>query len=200
MTHARKHLAIVVALSALSAGSAGAVEHCYDFSKLAVDTRYKVGDAVQIGIGTVRIRQMPRNGAPDPHPSAQNRFLSVSQQQLAQGSAPEVHGSQVAMQILASRPVRSIRMKLAQQLGGGGLPAFLEVNGELHDFEGSFQRADGKTLGLGGKAEMRVALVADAAPSAWHRGTLGVRAKSGGIKTFSIGAQSFSADDICIEH
>lgn len=194
--------AAALAAIALSAQSA---EKCYDFSRLAVGKTFRIGDEIDISIGKVHIRDFVIDGVKYA-PQADTQFLKVNQTQIAQGTSPELHIAFVNVQIIPSQPATKVTMKLAQQLGvTGQLPANLGVNGDLHDFRGSFEKVDGKHLGSStrGRAEVKVNLVPDPStpenPSYWHRGTLGIRALSGGIESISFGAQLMNFDNICFD-
>lgn len=198
----RTSLLSLAAALALAHGPALAAEKCYDFSKLAADSSWGVNIDVPIDIGTVRIRPLIVNGQPFVAANADRQFLRLQDQQIAGGQRPELHGSQVAMQIVPSERVRSVRMKFAHQPGPDGKrPSFIEVNGEKHDFEGLFSKVNGRTLGQGTswRAEAKAELVPSGADSLWHAGTLAVRSTQGGIDQVTIGAQFFRVDNVCLE-
>jgi hypothetical protein len=182
-------------------------EKCYDFSKMTVGKTYKIGDEIDISIGKVRIREFIKNGEVFKPVNDVEQSLSVSQSVLAQGeSSPELAGRLVGVQLIPREPVQEISMLVAQQLGlNANLPAYVEVNGELHDFTGSFNIANNKELGdaASGRARFKAKLVQDAAgpdgPSYWHRGRMGVRAVNGGIATATFGAQIFNFDQVCFK-
>lgn len=179
-------------------------EKCYDFSRMTVGTSYRIGDEIDIGIGKVKIREFVKDGAVLVPTSGIDQHLEITQSKLAQEVAPEVALTLVGMQLIPREPVQEVTLRVAQQLGAGGnLPAYVEINGERHDFAGSFAKSDGKVLGDAavGRARIKADVVQDAAgtagPSYWHRGRIGVRAVSGGIRTFTIGAQAAHLDQIC---
>jgi len=187
---------------ALAGAPAVADAACYDFGRLAADASWGVDGSVTIGIGEVRIRPLMINGQPFVADKPDKQFLRVQHQQIAGGTRPELYGSQVAMQIVPSQRVRELRMRFAHQPGPDGKrPAFIEVNGEKHDFEGLFSKVNGRTMGQGTawRAEARADLAPSGADSLWHAGTLAVRSTQGGIEQVTIGAQFFRVDDVCVE-
>jgi hypothetical protein len=189
-----------------AAGSALADEKCYDFSKLAVGTSHDVNTEFDISIGKVKVREFIKNGAVLEPTSGIHQHLEVTQSRLAQGTSPEVALTMVGMQVIPNQPVQEVSMLVAQQLGlNGALPAYLEINGERHDFLGSFNQANNKVLGSApaGRARFKADLVQDEpgenGPSYWHRGRMGARALQGGIETITIGAQAARVDQICFK-
>ena len=183
-----------------------AAEQCYDFSNMPVGTSYRIGDEVDISIGKVKIREFIKDGAVLVPTSGIDQHLEITQSQLAQDAAPEVALTLVGMQVIPRKPVKEVSMLVAQQLGvGANLPAYIEINGEKHDFAGSFTQADNKVLGdaARGRARFKADLVQDAAgpngPSYWYRGRMGARAVSGGIETITVGGQAVRLDKVCFK-
>jgi hypothetical protein len=201
--HRSHRLALAVASAlALAQGPAFAAEKCYDFARLPTDARWGVDTSQLIDIGEVRIRPLVIKGQPFEAANPDKQFLRMQDQQIAGGQRPELYGAQVAMQIVPSQRVRVLRMRFAHQPGPDGKrPSFIEVNGEKHDFEGSFAKLNGRTMGQGTswRAEAKADLAPSGADSLWHAGTLAVRSTQGGIDQVTIGAQFFRVDDVCIE-
>lgn len=202
MTRSHRHVLAAASALALAHGGALAAEKCHDFGKLAAGSSWGVNIDVPIDIGTVRVRPLIIKGQPFEAANADKQFLRLQDQEIAGGKRPELHGAQVAMQIVPSERVRTIRMRFAHQPGPDGKrPSFIEVNGEKHDFEGSFAKLDGRTMGQGmsWRAEAKADLAPSGADSLWHAGTLAVRSTQGGIDQVTIGAQFFRVDNVCIE-
>ncbi len=182
-----------------------AAEKCYDFSKMTVGTSYAIGDVVDISIGSVKIRPFLKDGEVVEPTSGINQHLEVTQSKLAQGEPPEVALTLVGLQLRPDQPVQEVSMLVAQQLGvNQNLPAFIEINGERHDFTGRFDQAHNKKLGndAQGHALFKAQMVQDPpgqnGPSYWHRGRMGARAVDGGIDTITIGAQTVHLDKVCL--
>jgi hypothetical protein len=204
MTQGRLATGLTALALACAAATAPAAEKCYDFSKMTVGTSYRIGDEVDISIGKVRIRPFLKDGAVAQPTSGIDQHLEITQSQLAQEASPEVALTLVGLQMIPREPVQEVSMLVAQQLGvNASLPAYIEINGERHDFAGSFVQAHNKVLGNGsqGHARFKADLVQDAptanGPSYWHRGRMGARAVDGGIETITIGAQAVHLDKIC---
>lgn len=203
----RKYLpgAIVAALTLCSV-PAFATETCYDLSRLTVGSSYHIGDEIEFDLGKVRVRNFIKDGAVFTPVNPIDQHFEVAHSAIARGVLPEGEVIFVSMQIIPDNPVQEITLKVAQQLGiTGELPALVEINGELHDFEGSFNVADSRLFGnfLTGRARFRSDLVQDApgpnGPSYWHRGLIRARALPGdSIQTFAFGAQIMRFDDVCI--
>ena len=118
----------------------------------------------------------------------------MATQKIAGGTAPEVYGKNVAVQMLPRAPVGKVSMKLAHQPGAGdGRAAFVEVNGERHEFNGSLAQLHGRTVG---PARLKVDL--PAASGNWVGGRLSATSKQG-IESFTIGAGELRLDDVCFE-
>lgn len=187
-------LAIPAALALLAHASAGAAERCYPFDKLAADAQWAPGDTVPMSIGEVRVRNLPVDGDPVATNPA-NVFLKVmATQKIAGGTAPEVYGKNVAVQMKPRKAVDKVSMKVAHQPGAGdGRAAFVEVNGERHEFNGSLAQLHGKTVGV---AKLKVDLPTTAGN--WVGGRLSATSKQG-IESFTIGAGELRLDDVCFE-
>lgn len=186
----------------LTQPQAHAAEECYDFSGLAAGTRWGIHTTVPIDIGEVRIRPLIMNGQPFEADKPENQYLRRQDQQIAGGTAPEIYGAYIAMQIVPRQRVRALRMKFAQEQGASlQRHSFIEVNGEQHAFEGLLSKVNGRTLGQGTswRAEARAQLAPTGPNSLWHAGTLAVRSTQGGIDQVTIGTQFFRVDDVCIE-
>lgn len=206
MTQARLTRGLCGLALALAGTSVLAAEKCYDFSKMEVGTSYHIGDEVDISIGKVKIRGFLKDGEVVQPTSGIDQHLEITQSQIAQERPPEVALTLVALQMIPREPVQEVSLLVAQQLGvNGDLPAWIEINGERHDFAGSFAQANNKILGNAsqGHARFKAQLVQDApgpnGPSYWHRGRLGARAVDGGIETITIGAQAAHLDQICFK-
>jgi hypothetical protein len=206
MSRGKNTRRLVCAAVALASGPLLAGEKCYDFSKMTVGTSYRIGDELDISIGKVKIREFIKNGGVLEPTSGIDQHLEITQSRLAQEASPEVSLTLVGMQVIPREPVQEVSMLVAQQLGvGGNLPAYIEINGEKHDFSGSFIQAHDKVLGnvAQGRARFKADLVQDAAgsggPSYWHRGRMGARAVSGGIESITIGGQAVHLDQICFK-
>jgi hypothetical protein len=204
MTQGKLARGLAAVAWALAAGPALAAEKCYDFSKMTVGTSYEIGDEVDISIGKVKIRGFLKDGEVVEPTSGIHQHLEITQSQISQEKPPEVALTLVGLQMVPREPVQEVSMLVAQQLGvNSSLPAWIEINGERHDFEGSFAQANNKVLGNAtqGHARFKAQLVQDApgpnGPSYWHRGRLGARAVDGAIETITIGAQAAHLDQIC---
>jgi hypothetical protein len=153
MTHS--HFSIGARVATLAAAvllnaPAQAGERCYDFGRLADNTRWEVGAEIQIPIGTVHVRDLLVNGTPYVELTANKFLLAKADQQMAGGNERgEVYGKNVALQFVPGEPVTRISMKLAHQPGpNGALPNFVQVNnGQRHEFRGSLAQMHGKTIG-----------------------------------------------------
>jgi hypothetical protein len=181
--------AVISALAA--AGAAHAQQKCYDFSGLAVGTKYHIGDTVNARHATITFEPYTMGG--NPVGEAAN-FAEAQQAKIAGGAPPEMGLKTLTVKVVPIQPVTRVRMKLAQNMtptGGFGISNF-EVNGEKHEGP-SFASANGKRLG---GAEISANLVNTAAN--WYVGTFELRAKPGGsISSFSIGGHTFRLDDMC---
>lgn len=191
---------------AFAGGAATAAEKCYDFSKMTVGTSYAIDDIVDISIGSVKIQPFVKDGVVVQPTSGINQHLEVTQSKLALGEPPEIALTLVGLQLRPREPVQEVSMLVAQQLGvNQNLPAYIEINGERHDFNGRFDQAHNKKLGNAtqGHALFKAQMTQDPAgpngPSYWHRGRMGARAVDGGIDTLTIGAQAVHLDQICFK-
>lgn len=179
------------AVALVAAGAAQAQQQCYDFSGLAVGSKYHIGDTVNARHATITFEPYTMSG--NPVGGAVN-FAEAQQAKIAGGAPPEMGMKTLTVKVVPVAPVTRVRMKLAQNMtptGGFGISNF-EVNGEKHEGP-SFASANGKRLG---GAEISANLVNTAAN--WHVGTLELRAKPGGsITSFSIGGHTWRLDDMC---
>lgn len=174
------------------AAPAAAQVQCYDFSGLAVGSKYHIGDTVNAQHATITFRPYTMSG--NPVGGAAN-FAESQQAQIAGGAAPEMAMKTLTVQIVPNQPITRMRVNLAQSItptGGYGTSNF-EVNGERHEGP-SFASANGKRLG---GAEFSANFSNNAGN--WHVGTVELRAKPGGtIKSFSIGGHTWRLDNMCI--
>ncbi len=187
-------------------------ETCYDFSGMAVGTSYGIDQEVVIEngrgerIGKVRIRKFIKDGAEFTPINGTIQQLKISQSMIAKEASPEVALTYVGMQLIPVKPVKEVTMLVAQNLGrDGSRPAYIEINGERHDFSGSFNLADEREMGNlpAGRARFKASLEQDAAgangQSTWHRGRLGAVAVEGGIESFTIGSFAAHIDMVCFK-
>ena len=187
---------------ALALGAAQAAQPCCDFSGPAADARWGIQSSVCIDIGEVHIRPLFMNGQPFEAGKPEDPCLRRQDRQIAGGVSPALQGAYVAMQIVPSQRVRTLRMRFAQEQGADGRrPSFIEVNGGKHEFAGLLSKVNGHTLGQGRprRAQVRAELAPTGAASLWHAGTLALRAMQGGIDQVTIGTPFFRADDVGIE-
>ncbi len=193
-----RHLAIVAAAAAQMAAPAIAGERCYDFSGQTAGTDYAVGTTVPIDIGRVNVRELLSGGSAVAGNPA-NKFLRVMDQQIAGGAAPEMYGKNVAVQIEPHEAVHAISLRISHQPGAAGArAAFVEVNGQRHEFKGSLAALDGKSLGSGNHvARFKVDLPPENT-SNWDTGRLRV-SSTGDLRSFTLGAAELRLDDVCIE-
>ena len=185
--------ASIAAVAALAASAPASAQYqCYDFSGLAVGSKYNIGDTVNANHATITFRPYTMSG--NPVGGAAN-FAEAQQAKIAGGAPPEMGIKTLTVQIVPNEPITRMRVKLAQNItptGGYGTSNF-EVNGERHEGP-SFASANGKRLG---GAEFTASFANNSGN--WHVGTVELRAKPGGeIKSFSIGGHTWRLDDMCI--
>jgi hypothetical protein len=185
-------IAAAAAAAFAAATPAAAQFHCYDFSGLAVGTRYNIGHTVNAAHATITLKPYTMGG--NQVGEAAN-FAEAQQAVIAGGSPPEMGLKTLSVQVTPNQPVTRMRVRLAQQItptGGFGISNF-EVNGERHEGP-SFASAHGKRLG---GAEISASFANNSGN--WHVGTLELRAKPGGeIKSFSLGGHTWRMDDMCV--
>ena len=186
-------VSIAAAVVAISATAPAAAQfQCYDFSGLAVGTKYNIGDTVNANHATITFRPYTMGG--NQVGEAAN-FAEAQQAKIAGGTAPEMALKTLTVQVTPNQPITRMRVKLAQSItptGGFGTSNF-EVNGERHEGP-SFASANGKRLG---GAEFTTSFANNSGN--WHVGTLELRAKPGGeIKSFSLGGHTWRMDEMCV--
>jgi hypothetical protein len=199
MTTRNATYALIAGLT-LASGSAWAAEQCYDFSNIAPGTEYAIDGSVPIpiSIGEVRVRPLKFEGN---EVAPASRFFRVADtQQIAGGAAPEMQGKNVSLQMIPSQPAKRITLKFSHQPGAAGeRVANVEVNGEKHEWRGSFSKLDGKKLGQGNGATRFKVRQETVANSNWVSGELRLEGKSENIASFTIGAAELRLDDVCFE-
>jgi hypothetical protein len=184
--------ALAASVAFTTSSTVHAQQQCYDFSGLAVGTKYHIGDPpIDARHATITFEPYTNNG--NPVGGAAN-FAEAQQAKIAGGAPPEMGMTTLTVKVVPTQPVTRVRMKLAQNMtptGGFGISNF-EVNGDKHEGP-SFASANGKRLG-------GVEFTANFANNSgnWHVGTVELRAKPGGeIKSFSIGGHTWRLDDMC---
>lgn len=200
MNHQLRHAAAALALLALAPVQARTTTTCYHFDGQAAGASWPVdsAQAVPVSIGEVRIRPLVLDGA---EVAPANRFFRVAPggQRIAGGSAPEMQGKNIAVQIVPRPGAGSVSLKLSHQPGPElGRAVMVEVNGARHDWRGSFASLNERALdGAGGAASFEVDVV-PVGDSLWHSGWLRVTSTQG-IESLTIGAAELRLDDVCIE-
>jgi hypothetical protein len=187
--------------SMLLAGAAPAAAkqvHCYDFSGLAPDSRYTVGDAVDARHATITFRQYFTNGNPSTNDA---RHAKVVRSKIAGGASPEMGLYLIGVNIQPKEPVSRMRLNVAQSISqtGGFANANLEVNGERIELPTGFAGANGRTLGRAPHG--RATVTAQMAPHAgnWHAGTIEIVAEKGHIGSVTFGGHTWHMDNVCLE-
>ena len=173
---------------------------CYDFDHLVAGASWPVdaSEPVRISIGEVRIRPLKLDGV---EVAPAHRFFRVAEggQHIAGGTAPEMQGKNVAVQIVPSAGASSISMKVSHQPGPElGRAAMVEVNGARHDWSGSLASLHERAIGSGRDAASFEVDIMPLNDSLWHSGWLKVTADHE-IHSFTIGAAELRLDDVCIE-
>jgi len=176
-----------------AASPAFAKFECYDFSGLTVGTEYSSGNTVNANFATIEFRPYQVGGVPV---GSDIGGATVQQAQIAGGAAPEMEMKTLTVQIVPNKPIKRMRVQLAQNItptGGFGESNF-EVNGERRDGP-SFESVNGKRLG---GTEFRAKSANNTAN--WHVGTVELHAKPGGqINGFSVGGHTWRLDNMCID-
>jgi hypothetical protein len=192
--------AFAAALGALAtpAGAAPAQFDCYDFSGLAPDTEYTVGQTVNARHSTVTVKQYFTNGNPA---TADARRAKVVSSKIAGGAPPEMSLYLVSFELKPNQPISRMRVNIAQSISqtGGFANANIAVNGERHESPNGFAGMNGKTIGHPAKG--RVAITSSLAPvgdSNWQAGMLELRATSGQIESILLGGHTWRVDNYCI--
>lgn len=172
------------ALLALAPAHAGTTCHHFDNQVPGSSWAVDPGAAVPISIGRFRVRPLKLDGVVVAPASS---FFKVADagQKIAGGAAPEMYGKNVALQI---EPTPGARQRAA----------FVEVNGERHDWRGSFAQLDGRTIGPAAHPARLDAEFAPVNDSLWHSGRLRVRSQDG-IRSVTLGAAEPRLDDVCVE-
>lgn len=186
------------ALLALAPAHAGTTCHHFDNQVPGSSWAVDPGAAVPISIGRFRVRPLKLDGVVVAPASS---FFKVADagQKIAGGAAPEMYGKNVALQIEPTPGVKAIRMKVSHQPGPDRQrAAFVEVNGERHDWRGSFAQLDGRTIGPAAHPARLDAEFAPVNDSLWHSGRLRVRSQDG-IRSVTLGAAEPRLDDVCVE-
>ena len=190
-------LAVATAAALTTATAAHAQFECYDFSGLASDSKYTVGDVINARHATITIKQYFWGGAPT---TAEARNAQVRNSKIAGGASPEMYLYLVSVNVVPNSPVTRVRTRLAQSIGGTGkyTNANIEVNGERHESPSGFAAMNGKTIGQASKG--RASITSSMAPYSdgnWLNGTLELRATQGAIESFTLGGHTWSIDDMC---
>lgn len=184
---------LVVAALTMAAHADG--EHCFGFDRLPSGSAWSVGSRVDMGdLGEVLVRELLRGGEPVAE-NETNVFLALSDAKTAGGTAPEVYGKNIAVQMIPKGPVSRIAMKVSHQPGAaGGRAAFVEVNDERYEFNGSLLQLNGRSMG--GDAKARITAELPASSGNFVSGRMKVESKAG-IRSFTIGAAELHLDDVC---
>jgi hypothetical protein len=190
---------MLMAATMLTARITHAGEKCYDFSGMATGTEYPVdGTApIPISIGEILVRPLKLDGN---EVGANNRFFKVApdSQKIAGGTAPEMYGKNVALQMKPKEPVKEITLKFSHQPGPErNRAAFVEVNNERREWQGSFGKLDGKVVGQDTEAARFSVREAAVGSSNWVSGELRLTAKGEAIQSFTLGAAELRLDDVC---
>lgn len=106
-----KALCALAATALLVAAPAQAGEQCYDFDRLADNTRWDVKAEIDFSIGAVRVRDLLVNGTPAVDKPENKFLLAKANQQIAGGALGEVYGKNVALQFLPKGPVSNISIR-----------------------------------------------------------------------------------------
>ncbi len=196
-------VAQLVALAAAGAAASGSVHaapaqfECYDFSGLAVGSKYTVGDMIDARYATITIKPYFINGTPA---AAEVRGVTVNQSQIAGGPAPEARLYLVTVNVVPKSRATRVRMNVAQSIAQDGAfaNANIEVNGEKHESPSGIAGLDGKIIGrpANGKAKLSSSITPQGGGN-WHSGTLEIRADPGNIESFSLGMHSGMIDNLC---
>lgn len=171
---------------------------CFDFTDLATDTEYTVGDTVETAHASIVIKPYFIQGEPT---TATVRHAESVQTAIAGGMAPELSLYLVSVNVLPRQPVTEVRTRFAQSISQDGnfANANIEVNGEKHESIDGFADMDGREIGNPGKGRARIHTSMQPPSGNWHAGELMLRAKPGDtIQSFTLGAHTWRIDDMCL--
>jgi hypothetical protein len=179
-----------------SAGGAAKKHVCWDFSDLTIGARYQTGDVITARNAVIRIRDYRFNGNPLGDPDL---GVFVVGSTIAGGVVPELRTYGRSTLVTPDKPIRKVTMKIAENTGGTGAHANIEVNGDFHEIAGGLATANGRVIGNAAKGTAEV--VVNMTPSAsgtWNIGTLELRARQGKIESYSVSGIQVLKDDECI--
>jgi hypothetical protein len=163
----------------------GRAQHeCFDFAKVTpLDAEH----------ATITIHDYGTGAPPE------SRGVSITGTKLAGGTAPELRTHRVTAQVVPKKPVKKVRLNIAEASSGGAAPhANIEVNGEKHEVTGGLATINGEVIGKApaGSAEILVNL-APATAGNWNVGTLELHAIKGEIESFGFGGLQVFVDNVC---
>ncbi len=188
----------LTAVAALCAASANAAAECFDFSNMAEDASYTVGDVINTRLATITVRPYVVNGEPV---TADVRRAGRVQSQIAGGAAPELEMKLVALTIEPNQPVKRITARIAQNISstGGFADSGVGINRKGLKSQTGFAGFDGKVLGNAktGKAKIS-ANISPSGSGNWHTGTLEFNAVKGHIEILRLGGNTVRLDDVCV--
>ena len=189
--------AVLATVSGLNAHAAPGPEHCYDFSNMAEDASYTVGDVIDTEFAVITIKPYFFNGSPA---TADNRRAVRASSQIAGGSAPELQLYLVALTIEPKKKVGRITTQIAQSISstGGFAESGIAINKKGLKSPTGFAGMDGKVLGSPSSGMARIsAELTRVGDGNWHRGTLEVAATQGSIERLRLGGHSWRIDNMC---
>ncbi len=195
-----KHTLCLVLLSSALAAAAVQAKTCYDFSGQPADAVYPVdGVPVDIGIGQVRVRPLVLDGVTQGEGTERSLRLMPSQK-IAGGTAPEMYGVNLSVQLLPREGVQQVTLRYAHQPGAeGARAAMVEVNGARREWRGAFNKLDGQQIGTGAHpARFDVQQASPGDRTGWVGGRMRVQSKDG-IRSLTLGAAELRLDDVCFE-
>lgn len=177
-----------------------APDHCYDFSKLAEDASFTVGDVIDTDFATITIKPYFVDGN---EVTADARHADRVSSQIAGGDSPELEMYLVALSIEPKKPVSKISTQIAQNISstGGFANSGIGVNKKGLKSLTGFAGMDGKVLGR--KSTGMAKISANLAPVGggnWHRGTLELNAVQGKIEILRLAGHSVKIDNFCLTY
>ena len=192
-------IALGAALLSSACAYAGDGYHCYDFSRLAEDAQFTVGDVIETRQATIEIQPYLQNGEPA---TADASGVGVATSAIAGGSAPELELKLVALRIVPKKAVTGVRTRIAQSISASGAFAdvVLAVNGHRQASGSGFAGLNGAELGGTTGAGVHVSADVSAPKTGnWHSGRLELRAKPGGsIEGFTLSGHTWRLDNLCL--
>ena len=186
-------------LFALNGSTGHAGTKCYDFSGVAVGTKYDVGTTVDTRHSTINFKTFMVDVEKPSQNSKQQAEISNSN--VVQTGPPSLLMHSIRAQVVPKKKVQRVRFNYAENSGGAYIQN-LGVNGQMAILQGGLAKADGRELGRaenGGTASVSVT-ANPIGEGNWIVGTVEINATPGSaIKFFSIGGNSqFLFDDMCI--